>query len=132
MSRFRIFGMDWFEVAIQAGVTFMACVAVDGIFSGRGDGRASDVMISLTVAASLLFLAWRRRKVLAEGGEFPDEPGRIMELESRVAELEQLLGRMTELESGQHRLAELEERLDFTERLLVQSREGATVPEKAR
>jgi hypothetical protein len=132
MKRIRVFGMDWFEVAIQVGVTFMACVAVDGVFSGRGDGRSSEVMISLTVAASMLLLAWRRRKALAHSGDSDGQPGRIEELEARVGDLEQLLGRMTELESGQHRLAELEERLDFTERLLVQSREGAALSDKAR
>jgi hypothetical protein len=122
--------MDWFEVVVHVGVTIMAAVAMDGLFRGRGDGTASEVMISLTVAASLVLLAWRRRKALS--GELPANPGRIEELEARVAELEQMHGRLSELESGQHRLAELEERLDFAERLLVQSRESAALAERVR
>ena len=38
-------------------------------------------------------------------------------------ELDALRSRVEELEQGQGRLAELEERLDFAERLLAQSRE---------
>lgn len=132
MSRFRIFGMDWFEVAVHAGVTFMAAVAIDGLFSRYGDGRSGEVMMSLMVAASLLLLAWRRRKALSESGEWPADPGRIEELEARLVELEQLHGRLTDLESGQHRLAELEERLDFAERLLAQRREVPALPERGR
>lgn len=44
-------------------------------------------------------------------------------LEARVAELEQ---RLAEVEQERHRVAELEERLDFTERLLA----SANVPAK--
>lgn len=128
MSRFKIVGMDWFDVVVHCGVTFMVCVAASSMFAGA----SGDVVVSSTVAASLLLLGVRRKKVLSQTGEFPAEPARIEELENRVAELEQLLGRMTELESGQHRLAELEERLDFTERLLVQSREGAALPDRVR
>ncbi len=39
-------------------------------------------------------------------------------------ELEELRQRVLELESGQHRLAELEERLDFSERVLAGQRNG--------
>jgi hypothetical protein len=37
------------------------------------------------------------------------------------AEVEQLQARLGEIDSLQHRVAELEERVDFTERLLAQS-----------
>lgn len=39
------------------------------------------------------------------------------------AELDRLTGRLAEIDTLQHRVAELEERLDFTERLLAQQRE---------
>ena len=39
------------------------------------------------------------------------------------AEVDDLRTRLAELESGQVRIAELEERLDFAERLLVQARD---------
>jgi hypothetical protein len=40
-----------------------------------------------------------------------------------TAELDQLRARLTEVENWNHRLAELEERVDFAERLLSQRRE---------
>lgn len=40
------------------------------------------------------------------------------------AELDELYRRVDALESGQHRLAEVEERLDFAERLLAGQREA--------
>jgi len=43
----------------------------------------------------------------------------------RNEELEQLSDRVAELQGVEHRLLELEERLDFTERLLTSGREGA-------
>jgi len=46
-----------------------------------------------------------------------------------AAELEALRARVQELEGLQHRMMELEERLDFTERLLVQQREPDRLPE---
>lgn len=45
------------------------------------------------------------------------------------AEAEELRRRVSELEQQQGRLLELEERLDFAERLLAQSREPARLPE---
>jgi hypothetical protein len=44
--------------------------------------------------------------------------------DARLAELE---ARLAELEQGQAHLAELEERLDFAERLLAQPREAAQI-----
>ncbi|HTO72933.1 MAG TPA: hypothetical protein VMJ30_03895 [Gemmatimonadales bacterium] len=114
MSRFRIVGMDWFEVAVHVGVTFMACVAADALFPGR-DGEWA---ISTVVAASMILLAFRRRKALAELPDSPVGQARIEELEARLAELDQVHDRM----------AELEERLDFAERLLGQQREAERLP----
>jgi hypothetical protein len=47
-------------------------------------------------------------------------------------ELDQLHARLAELEAGQSRIAELEERVDFTERLLTKSRDDQRLPEQAR
>jgi hypothetical protein len=46
-------------------------------------------------------------------------------------ELDELHARLDQLEAGQGRIAELEERLDFAERLLTQGREEPRLPEKA-
>lgn len=46
-----------------------------------------------------------------------------------AAELSALKERVHELEAMQNRMMELEERLDFAERMLVQSREPGRLPE---
>jgi hypothetical protein len=43
-------------------------------------------------------------------------------------ELDQLRGRLAEIEALQHRVMELEERVDFAERLLAQRREPERLP----
>ncbi len=48
------------------------------------------------------------------------------------ADLDALRTRVRELEGMQGRMAELEERVDFAERMLVQQRETARLPEEAR
>lgn len=45
-----------------------------------------------------------------------------------LAELEQMRRRVTDLEGMQHRVMELEERVDFAERLLAQRRESERLP----
>jgi Tfp pilus assembly protein PilO len=44
------------------------------------------------------------------------------------AELDEMRARLAEVEGGQQRLAEVEERLDFAERLLTQRKDGAVLP----
>jgi hypothetical protein len=56
-----------------------------------------------------------------EGKHLAPDPGLL-------AELEDLRSRMGELEQNQARVHELEERIDFTERLLAQQREQARLP----
>jgi hypothetical protein len=51
--------------------------------------------------------------------------GAASDLEPQVGELRD---RMREVEGVQHRVAELEERLEFTERLLAQRREAEPLP----
>jgi hypothetical protein len=83
-------------------------------------GTLSDpaaVMITIAVMGTLLLLLWPLIRAFArrlEGG------ARSNELQ---AEVETLRSRVQQLEEGQGRLAELEERLDFAERMLAQSRE---------
>jgi len=55
--------------------------------------------------------------------------GRQTALDPALAgELDDLRGRVGELEQHQSRMHELEERIDFTERLLAQQREQARLP----
>lgn len=110
----RRIGLDAWAVGLHIFVTITLAIAF-GEASGPGD---EDIVIPLTFAGSAILFEWRRRRALAaaphEGlttGEVQLE--RMEELEQRVAEVELL----------HTRVAELEERLDFSERLLVQHQE---------
>lgn len=75
------------------------------------------VMIVLAMVAGGVLLLWPLVRALArrlEGRSTPDP--------AVQAELEDLRARMHDLEIQQGRMGELEERLDFTERLLAQDR----------
>lgn len=113
MSRIRrTFGLDGIDLLIHAGVTFSVMAIGSSIWS-HGD---AEIMLATVSCVSFVVLGVRRRRALRhrlpeDTGEFAAQ--RINELEVRVAELEQ----------GESRLLELEERLDFAERLLAQARE---------
>jgi ABC-type transport system involved in cytochrome bd biosynthesis fused ATPase/permease subunit len=105
----RVFGLDGFDVAVQAVIT-----AIILIWIGAVNRRGEDVVIfgSVATVTSLVILAVRRRLALnrvARLGSNEADAERLAELEQRVAELE----------FDHARLLELEERLDFAERLLA-------------
>jgi hypothetical protein len=109
-------GLDWFDLLVHAGITF--ALTVVGASAMRNQ---EEFAIGLVVATSLGVLGWRRNRALRRApvmttGEINAE--RVAELEARVAELE----------SQQTRVFELEERLDFAERLLAQERGPARIP----
>ena len=114
MKRRTWFGIDRFEVVIQALVTFAV-----GALAGNAPGRTADYAVSAVIVSSLLFLAWRRRKALSAEPEIEGSSERMEDLEYRVADLEQ----------AQQRVLELEERLDFAERLLARQRSAEQLPE---
>jgi Tfp pilus assembly protein PilO len=77
-------------------------------------------MIALCAAAAIIFYPLMRaigRRIEGRGGD--------AELRHEVEELRE---RLRELEAAQPRMAELEERLDFAERLLAQRREPEQLP----
>ncbi len=104
-------GLDWWDVAIHVFVTCMAAVVLS-----EGMHANEDVALPLVFGSSVILLGIRRKlalrkQSLTDGystGEMAAE--RIADLEARVAELE----------IAQGRVAELEERMDFSERLLTQ------------
>lgn len=109
----RRIGLDAWAVGLHIFVTITLAVAL-----GEAARGADDVIIPLVLGSSAMLFEWRRRRALARGpveglttGEVHLE--RMEELEQRVAEVEILHARV----------AELEERLDFSERLLVQQTE---------
>ena len=113
-------GLDWIDILIQAGIT----AAIAGAFVGSMHGQAEDVgvAVGLTCAASLGIFALRRWWALRKLRSEPLSDQRVEELEARLAQLD----------SVQARMFELEERLDFAERLLAQQREPVRLPEGQR
>jgi hypothetical protein len=95
-------GLDGFDVFIHLAVT--ACI----FFAMAASGAEEELFV--VVAVSLIVLAIRRRVALRRSGSEPAEAD---------ARLEFLEHRLAELEAGQERMMELEERLDFAERLLA-------------
>ena len=86
------------------------------VFSTMDPGAI--VMIVLTVVAPVTLVAWPLVRALARRLE-----GRAGKDPALQHELEQVQHRLAEIDALHTRVAELEERLDFTERLLAQSRE---------
>jgi hypothetical protein len=83
-------------------------------------GTLSDpaaVIITLVVMGTLLLMVWPLIRAFARRLE---GRGAASELE---AEVDALRARLDQVEQGQTRVAELEERLDFAERMLAQTRE---------
>jgi hypothetical protein len=117
----RQVGLDWLDVLIQFGVT----VAVMSFFGMEGD----EQMIPVVVAASFVVLGVRRHFALRRVG---GEPEGVTTGQMAAARLEEMEQRLADLEAAQARVLELEERLDFTERLLVQGTgERVRVPAEA-
>lgn len=114
----RRLGLDAWAVGIHAFVTICLAVAL-----GESAGPDDDIVIPLVFGTSALLFEWRRRRALKElgpAGLTTDEVAaqRMGELEDRVAEIDLLHARITELE----------ERVDFSERLLAQGRSTAQEP----
>lgn len=107
----KLLGLDWIDVAIQAGIT----VALATLAAGASVEHP-EVGVTLVIAASLGILAWRRSRAVERFAGLTT--GEVAA--DRLALLE---SRLTELEAQQARLFELEERLDFAERLLTQARD---------
>jgi Tfp pilus assembly protein PilO len=74
-------------------------------------------MISIAAVAGIAFVLYPIARALARRLE-----GRGIN-QDLLLQLDELRERVRDLESSQHRVAELEERLDFTERLLAQRRD---------
>jgi len=109
----RYLGVDLFDLLIQFGATVALAVVAGSITSPE-----EEIGVGLVIAASFGLLAWRRARGLA--GQRQDTPAE--ESLQRVADLED---RVAELERGQARMLELEERMDFNERLLARQRDEA-------
>lgn len=104
----RHVGLDGVDLTIHFGVTMFLMIVGDAV-------THSEIGVAVPGALSLVLLGVRRRRALKaqpteRTGEVTGQ--RLAELESRVADVDQL----------HYRVQELEERLDFAERLLAQAR----------
>lgn len=110
MSLKSALGLDFFDLSIHLVLTGLAMVVVDSL---APRGGIEDTMMAGTIAASVLLLAYRRKRHREQPQELPVDDERVAQLEDR----------MLELEAAQQRIMELEERVDFTERLLARERD---------
>lgn len=113
----RNIGLEWFDVFLHAGVTAMLMAFV----GMQGD----EEVIPAVIAASLIALGFRRHFALKRA---PADPEGLSSGQMAALRFEELEQRMADLEHAQSRVAELEERLDFTERLLARVTEPAKLP----
>lgn len=104
----RTFGLD--------PIDFILHFLIGGlVVGGLADAARNDTVGMVGSAALFALYAWRRQRALralpATG--YSSGEVRLAELDAQAEELHELRGRF----------AELEERLDFTERMLAKSRE---------
>jgi len=79
------------------------------------------VVVAVPVAAYAAVVA--TRAIWVKG-----EPGKLGDAGAMQDEIDQLKGRMAELEDVHQRLQELEERVDFSERMLARQHEPDRLP----
>lgn len=112
----RWLGVDAVDFVIQLGITF--CVAA---VLATASVKEEEVAVFGVFAVSLGVLAFRRARAMRRGEM--DPPQQVSG--SFAADLEQ---RVSDLEAMQQRMFELEERVDFAERLLSQQRQPERLP----
>ncbi len=111
-------GLDGFDLAIQGALT----AVLMGLFIGVGGGDEEGVAFAaMVLSGSLVILAIRRSLAMRKQRRLEGDGV----AEQRVVELEQ---RVADLEAAQARMYELEERLDFTERLLAREADLRKLP----
>ena len=111
-------GLDWIDLLIHIGATIFLMIVAVSIGDNAVGGPPAEALIGLVGAVSLVLLAFRRRRALAAAPRDDGDSARVGELEDRIAGLEH----------GQERMFELEERLEFAERLLAQQKQPDRIP----
>lgn len=112
MSFKSVVGIDAVDFTIQAIITAILA----GWAAEVNRSQDAVVFVSMIGITSLVVLGIRRKLALKDRTSAGLSTGEMAA--ERIAELE---GRMLELDAVQARVAELEDRLDFTERLLAQT-----------
>lgn len=114
----------WFKHRAWIPVAWLLCVVnVGAVWFAAGPAEPAHATVHALLAV-LFGLGAQRLGLRKKPGADADVAGRLGELEAGLADLDKLQG-------VEGRLAELEERLDFTERALVDVRTRAQHPPKA-
>jgi hypothetical protein len=113
--------MTWWKRTFGLHPVDMVVHALIGgfIVAALGDASKNDAVALLATAGVFALYAWRRHRAVAA---LPAEG--MTSGEVKLAELDAQAEELHELRT---RMMELEERLDFTERLLAQQREPAQI-----
>lgn len=115
--------MEWWKRAFGLHPVDMVVHFMAGGFlaAALGDASRNDAVISLTIAAMFGLYAWRRHRAIAAlpAAGMTSGEVRLDEFHAQAEELHELRGRMIELE----------ERVDFAERLLARQAEMEKLPE---
>jgi hypothetical protein len=107
-------GLDGVDLVIHLAVTgFMMIVA------GSVSMQNPEGLVATVGAVSMVALGIRRQRALARGpqGAYGEITGEV--ITDRLADVD---ARLQEMDALSYRVHELEERLDFAERLLAQAR----------
>ncbi len=122
MSLKSMLGLDWFDLVLHLGITGVLVAAAINGFPKPSEGETTA---SLIATVSLVLLGVRRHFAVRKLGKPGNTTGEMAA--ERLSELEQ---RVADLEGVDARVAELEERLDFTERLLARAGERGDLVER--
>lgn len=120
MSFKSVVGLDAVDVVIHVGIT---ALLVGGLLTTAHGGDEAAMIGTTVTTASLVVFAVRRALALRRQARSQLTTGEVAA--ERIHGLEQ---RVAELESAQVRVYELEERLDFAERLLAREADGRKLP----
>lgn len=123
MSRIReLLGIDGKDLTIHVGASVVVAVIVGG--AGGEFNYDGEAVATLFLAASAALLAVRIFIGRSKSRSLPAA--------AAPAEMQELDDRLYELEQERARLHELEERVDFAERMLVSEREKRARIEEGR
>lgn len=109
-------GLDGVDIVIQAGVTMFLMIMTEGLWVGGNN----EAPIAAVGAISMVILGVRRHYALKRQPHLSTGEVTGEVIGDRLAELD---ARLQEMDALGYRVHELEERLDFAERLLAQARE---------
>ncbi len=124
MSWFRKnLGLDFFDLAVHVVLTGMAMGFMSSVLP---HSSRNESLMFLVAGSSVALLAWRRQRGLKQLASDPSVG--LSTGQMAAARLEELETRVAELETNEARMLELEERLDFAERMLAQGTGERALP----